>query len=104
VIKREKRRYLALNFESEQPFNENEMFTAVQASILRLFGEYGVSKADIKLIKSNPEKNQLVLRCSHLMLEKVRAAITSIVEVAGLPAAVHVVGVSGTLKALSKKT
>jgi len=38
------------------------------------------------------------------MLEKVRAAITSIVEVAGLPAAVHVVGVSGTLKALSKKT
>jgi ribonuclease P/MRP protein subunit POP5 len=104
VIKREKRRYLALNFESEQPFNENEMLTSVQASILRLFGEYGASKADIKLIKTNPEKNQLVLRCSHLMLEKVRATITSIVEVAGKPAAVHVVGVSGTLKALSKKT
>jgi ribonuclease P/MRP protein subunit POP5 len=103
VIKREKRRYLALNVLSEQPFDECEVLDAVQDSVLRLFGEYGASKADIKLIKRVSEKRQLVLRCSHLMLEKVRAAIASIVEMDGKAVAVHVVGVSGTLKALSKK-
>ena len=104
MIKREKRRYIAINVESEQYFNELEVLAAVQASVLRLFGEYGASKADLKLIKTIPEKRQLVLRCSHLMLEKVRAAIASIVQIADRPAVVHVVGVCGTLKALSKKT
>ena len=51
MIKREKRRYLALNVESEQPFDEREVLDAVHVSVLRLFGEYGASKADIKLIK-----------------------------------------------------
>jgi RNase P/RNase MRP subunit POP5 len=95
---------LALNVAGEQPFNEREVLEAVHVSVLRLFGEYGASKADIKLIKGVPEKRQLVLRCSHLMLEKVRAAIVSTVEVDGKAVSVHVVGVSGTLKALSKKT
>ena len=104
MIKREKRRYLALNVESEQPFDDGEVLDAVHVSVLRLFGEYGASKAGIKLIKGVPEKRQLVLRCSHLMLEKVRAAIVSTVDVDGKAASVHVVGVSGTLKALSKKT
>jgi ribonuclease P/MRP protein subunit POP5 len=103
VIKREKRRYLALNVLSEQPFDEREVLDAVHASVLRLFGEYGASKADIKLIKGVPEKRQLVIRCSHLMLEKIRAAVTSTVEVDKKAVAIHVVGVSGTLKALSKK-
>lgn len=104
MIKREKRRYLALNVACGQPFDEHEVLDAVHVSVLRLFGEYGASKADIKLIKGDSEKRQLVLRCSHLMLEKVRAAIASTVEVDGKAASVHVVGVSGTLKALSKKT
>jgi ribonuclease P/MRP protein subunit POP5 len=104
VIKREKRRYLALEVACEQPFEEHAVLDAVQASVLRLFGEYGASKADIKLIKAVPEKRQLVVRCSHLMLEKVRAAVASTVEVDGKAASVHVVSVSGTLKALAKKT
>ena len=95
---------MALQVVSEKPFNEHEALDAVQASVLRLFGEYGASKADIRLIKAIPEKRQLVVRCSHLMLEKVRASIVSTVEVAKKPAAVHVVDVSGTLKALSAKT
>ena len=103
MIKREKRRYLALDVVSQQPLNERAVLDAVQDSVCRLFGEYGASKANIKLIKGIPEKQQVVIRCSHLMLEKVRAAITSILEVDGQPVAIHVVGVSGTLNALAKK-
>jgi RNase P/RNase MRP subunit POP5 len=103
LIKREKRRYLALEVVSEQPFNERSVLEAVQMSFLRLFGEYGASKADIRRIKGVSEKRQLIIRCSHLMLEKVRASVASTVEVDGHIVAIHVVGVSGTLKALAKK-
>jgi ribonuclease P/MRP protein subunit POP5 len=104
VIKREKRRYLAIEVASEQPVDKRTVLDAVQASVIRLFGEYGASKTNLKLIKYVPEKSQFVVCCSHIMLEKVRAAIASIKEIKGKSAAMHVVGVSGTLKALSKKT
>ncbi|MGD9130343.1 MAG: Rpp14/Pop5 family protein [Candidatus Bathyarchaeota archaeon] len=103
MIKREKRRYLALEVVGDQPVDERAVLDAVQASVIRLFGEYGASKANLKLIKYIPEKHQVVICCSHRMLEKVRAAIASIMELNGKTVAVHVVGVSGTLKALSKR-
>ena len=104
MIKREKRRYLALEVASEQPVDERSVLDAVHASVRRLFGEYGASKTNLKLITYIPEKRQFVICCSHKMLEKVRAAISTIIEINGRTAAMHVVGVSGTLKALSKKT
>jgi len=48
VLKREKKRYLALEVVSEQPLNEQTVLDAVQASVHRLFGEYGASKANLK--------------------------------------------------------
>ena len=103
MIKREKRRYLALKVFSEQIVEEFTVFNAVKDSVLGLFGEYGASKTSLKQVKYFPEKNQVILRCSHVMLEQVRAAIAAIIEINGKSAAVHVVAVSGTLKALSKK-
>jgi ribonuclease P/MRP protein subunit POP5 len=104
MIKREKRRYLALRVVSEQPIDEGTLLNAVKSSVRRLFGEYGASKTNLKMISYLPEKRQFVIRCSHTMLEKVRASIASIIEINEKPMAIHVVGVSGTLKALLKKT
>jgi len=95
---------LALKVGNESPLDERVLMDAIQASVLRLFGEYGASQANLKRIKFLPEKQQLVIRCSHTMLKKVRAAIASIIMIDEKPAAIHVIGVSGTLKALSKKT
>jgi ribonuclease P/MRP protein subunit POP5 len=104
VIKREKRRYLALEAVSEQPLDEQIVLDAVQASVHRLFGEYGASKANLKLIKNIPEKRQTVVCCSHKALEQVRAAIASTTSINGEAAVIHGLGVSGPLKALAKKT
>jgi RNase P/RNase MRP subunit POP5 len=104
MIKQEKRRYLALKVVSEQPIDEGTLLNAVKDSVRRLFGEYGASKTNLKMISYIPEKRKFVIRCSHTMLEKVRASIASIIEINDKPTAIHVVGVSGTLKALSKKT
>jgi ribonuclease P/MRP protein subunit POP5 len=102
--KRERRRYLALKVQSEEHSDGRTVMDAVDTSVKRLFGEYGASQANLRLIEYIPQNNQLVIRCSHKALEKVRAAITSTIEINGKTAAIHVVGVSGTLKALSKKT
>jgi RNase P/RNase MRP subunit POP5 len=103
VIKRDKRRYLALHVVNEGPLENFLVFNAVKDSVLRLFGEYGASKANLKQVKCFPEKNQVVIRCSHVMLEQVRASVATILEINKIPAAVRVLAVSGTLKSLSKK-
>jgi len=104
MLKREKRRYLALTVVGEHSPSEEVLLDAVQASVHRLFGEYGASKANLRLIKKRPENGQIVVCCSHKALEQVRAAIASTTVIDGKAGAVHVLGVSGTLKALSKKT
>ena len=104
MIKREKRRYLSLKVETEFPIEKELVLNVVQDSILRLFGEYGASKAKIKAIKYFSEGKQVIIRCSHIMVEKVRASIASIISINGTPATIHVENISGTLKALYKKT
>jgi RNase P/RNase MRP subunit POP5 len=71
-------------------------------AIIQLFGEYGASQTDLTLIKYNPKRNYVIIRCSHNTLEIVRASLTSITEIHGKPAAIHIHRVSGTLKALLK--
>lgn len=101
--KQVRKRYLALKVVSEQPINERDVMDAVWNAVLNLFGEYGASQANLSLMKYDSQRNYVVVRCSHTALEKVRASITSIAEINGKPAVIHVIGVSGTLKALRKK-
>ena len=98
-----RRRYLALEVVSEQAVTERAVIDAVWNAVLELFGEYGASQTDLSLIKADPERNYAVVRCSHKSLERTRASIASITEINGKPAVVHVIGVSGTLRALRKK-
>ena len=98
-----KRRYLHLTIVSEQPLNEKDVIHAIWSAILKLFGEYGASQVNLALIEYEPQKSYAVVRCLHKALEMVKASIASITEINGKPAAVHIVRVSGTLKALRKK-
>jgi len=103
VSKRMRRRYLALKVVSEHSVNEGDVMDAVWSAVLKLFGEYGASKANLSLMEYDPQRNCVVVRCSHTALERVRASIASITEINGKPAVIHVIGVSGTLRTLRKK-
>jgi len=89
---------------SEQLLNEKDVIHTIWSAILKLFGEYGASQVNLALIEYNPQKSYAVVRCLHKALEMVKASITSITEINGKPAAIHIVRVSGTLKALRKKS
>lgn len=100
---RVKRRYLAVKAESEKPVQGKELLNAVWKAIMQLFGEYGASQCELTLVRDHKQKDYFILRCSRKALPLVRASIASITEIDEKRATVHVLRVSGTLKALRKK-
>jgi len=103
LIKHVRWRYLALRVLSPQPVPRGDLTDAVWDAVLRLFGEHGASRANLGLVEHDPDGNRAVLRCPHTALDMVRASLASITEIRGKPVAIHVVGVSGTLKSLRER-
>ena len=99
-MKRVKRRYLALQLECEGMPDEREFIDAVWAAVTKLYGEVGASLTGLALIDLNEERKVAVLRVSLSALNILRASLATITSIGGKEAAVHVLGVSGTLKAL----
>ena len=98
-----RRRYLVLEIDTEAAFSSKELMDAVWGSVSKLYGEYGASRTGLALIDYDVERRFAVIRAMHTSLENVRAAIASITSIGNKPAAVHVLAVSGTIKALRKK-
>lgn len=98
-----KRRYLALKIDSNEKFDSKEFMDAVWSALLRLYGEYGASRTSLALVDYNAEKKFAVIRVAHTEIGKVRAALASVTEIMAKPAAVHILKVSGTLRALRNK-
>lgn len=98
-----KHRYLALKIDSNANFSSKDLMDTIWRAILRLFGEYSASKIGLKLMDYWAEKNLAIIRVTRTETGKVRAAVASVTKIAGAPAAIHVITVSGTLKALRDK-
>jgi len=98
-----RRRYIAVKINNAQTIKKEDVYIAVWNSLLRLFGEYGASRTDLRLIEYDPENREAVLRCSHEALPLVKASITCVTQIGGKPAAIHIQLVSGTLKTLRRK-
>lgn len=102
-MKRVKRRYLALQLETEGLPSEKEFMDAVWGAVAKLYGEVGASLTSLALINFDVERKVVVVRTSLATLDFVRASLASITCVAGKEASVHVLAVSGTIKALLEK-
>lgn len=103
MLKRTRRRYLALKIDSDETFSSGELMDAVWNAVLKLYGEYGASRSGLKLIGYDAEKGLAVIRTLHTTVEMVRAALASITKIRDKPAVIHVLTISGTIRALHKK-
>jgi RNase P/RNase MRP subunit POP5 len=99
-LKRIKRRYLALLLECEVLPSEREFIDAVWAAVTKLYGEVGASTTGLSLINFDAERKIAVIRTSLATLGMVRSSLASITHIMSKFGAVHVLVVSGTLKAL----
>jgi RNase P/RNase MRP subunit POP5 len=102
-MKRLKRRYLALKLDVAVAPTEREFIDAVWGAVTRLFGEFGASQASISLINYDQEHKFAVIRTNLNATNNVRAALVTITSFLGRGAAVHVLAVSGTIKALYRR-
>jgi RNase P/RNase MRP subunit POP5 len=95
-----KRRYLALQIEVEGIPSEREIMDSIWTAVTKLFGEVGASLTGLAMIRFDVERRIAVIRTSLVSLRSVRASLATITSIAGSDASVHVLAVSGTLKAL----
>ena len=103
MLKRAKRRYLALQINSDGAVSRKELMHAVWEAVVKLYGEYGASLTGLTLIDYDVERKTAVLRTSLVTVNMVRASLALMRSLAGAEATVHVLAVSGTIKALRKK-
>lgn len=102
-MRRQKSRYLAVLIESEEIIDERDFSEAIWRSLLRLFGIYGASKSKMQVIEYDGSKGYAVVRCLLSALRMVRCSIATVIRIDNRPVAFHVIGISGTLKALRRK-
>jgi ribonuclease P/MRP protein subunit POP5 len=99
-MKRVKRRYLALRLECDVLPTGREFVDAVWLAVTKLYGEVGASTSGLSIINFDPEDKIAVIRVSLAALSMVRPSLATVTVLAGRTASVHVLSVSGTLKAL----
>ncbi len=75
----------------------------IRSAAVRLYGEYGASKMNLYLVTYDAEKGIAILRTTQESIDLTRAALATITEIGGKPAAIHVLRISGTIKTLHKK-
>ncbi len=99
-MKRVKRRYLAVQVDCDGLPSERELVDAVWGSLTRLYGEVGASQSMLSLIVFDVERRVAVFRVTLACLLPLRASLAAVTCVAGVVASLHVLAVSGTIKAL----
>jgi RNase P/RNase MRP subunit POP5 len=103
LLKRVKRRYLAICIDSDDSFDSRVFMDAVWGAVGKLYGEYGASKSGLTLIDYYVKEKLAVIRVWLVAVDMVRAALASITAIGNKHVALHVLSVSGTIKALYGK-
>lgn len=77
------------------------MLSVLRDSLAELYGEHGLSLADVHPIEYGD--GYIIVSCDHRMLQQVRSAIAYIDRINGVNVLLRVSSVSGTLRRLRTK-
>jgi ribonuclease P/MRP protein subunit POP5 len=100
-VLRLRRRYIVFQVDCEDRIPPKELINEVRSSQVSLFGDVGAAQNRLKLISFNGHFG--LLRCSHAHIQETRTILASIYSINGIRAALHVKGVSGTIKSATEK-
>lgn len=101
-MKRVKRRYLAIQIESQFSIQNRTFINAIWESVTKLYGEYGASQTNLSLIDYDSKNKQAIIRTNLSSLNLVRSSLVTITSINGGLVSLHVLSISGTIKALKK--
>lgn len=102
---REKDRYIKFQVISEEPISYSDLEQAIWNQFLDTFGEFGVSKTNMWLMKNlyNPESQIGVIRCNNKSVSQVIAGLGLISRLGDNRVIFKILKVSGTIKGLKLK-
>lgn len=92
---RERKRYLAFEVLADKELSWHAIKQAIVTGVRDYIGMYGLAEAGLLFVKYN--KNKGVLRVSHTMLNKVRAAFMFISVIDATPVIIKSIKASGML-------
>jgi ribonuclease P/MRP protein subunit POP5 len=98
---RGRRRYMAFLLESEGSIGERDLLWEIYSTQANLLGDIGSSKNLLKLIRFDGRFG--ILRCNHTRIKECRAALACVYAVGGIRVSLTVLGISGTIRALTEK-
>lgn len=102
---RSKARYVVFEIISELPVDFNDFVKALWNSAGELLGDLTASEARVWVVRNlyDQRLQRGVLKCAHDRVEHMRAALALVKAVGENRAIIHVVGVTGTIKAARNK-
>ncbi|KXS40490.1 ribonuclease P [Methanolobus zinderi] len=98
---RDGRRYLAFELIAEGPVKRDDLIREIFSAAGSLLGDVGASECAIRLLAFEDMKG--VVRCSPERTSNTRAVLATIRDVRGTRVLFHVLGISGTVRAATKK-
>lgn len=103
---REKERYISFKVISEEPMNYADLESAIWGTALDFFGEHGISKTSLWIIKNLfNEKDQIgTIRCNNKSVSQVIACLGLISRLGDARVIFKILKVSGTIKGLKLKS
>jgi ribonuclease P/MRP protein subunit POP5 len=99
---RERHRYISFKVISEEPITYSDLESAIWNVLLDFYGEVGISKTDIWIIKNLYDSNNQVgvIRCNNRSVQKVIAGLGLISRLGDTRVIFKILKVSGTIKGL----
>jgi len=98
---RERKRYLAFELISKNKVSRDELLREIFSCTGSLLGDVGSSECGIRLLTFEDSKG--IIRCKHTRTEQTRAAVATITNIGGCQAAIHILGISGTVAGATEK-
>jgi len=99
---REKDRYISFQVISEESITYDDLEQAIWNTMLDFFGELGVSKTSLWIVKNlyDPEKQVGVIRCNNKSVPQVLAGLGLISRLGDIRVTFKILKISGTIRGL----
>ncbi len=98
MVKEVRWRYVIFHVHSPLDLKAEDLRAALKKHMRSFLGIYGLSKTPLNLMAYDEESKLGILRCAHVSLEIVRAALALFSAADDKPLAFHVMKVSGTYR------
>lgn len=103
VKPKNRKRYIGFKIISDKEIEPKEFEKAVKDSFMRLFGEFGLSSANPKLLYEFWDKNTGVLQTNNIAIPKIKISLALLKEIGGIKIIVQTLKVFGTLKKIKER-